>query len=118
MLPTLRAVEASGGSATCEQITDWIIGQFGFTEAQLGLIYDDRGRERRITVDRCGWARSACKLGGALDSPKPGLFLLTDFGNQILKLPDHEAHERLRRSTQRGFHVSKGLRLRGPGRVA
>jgi restriction system protein len=36
------------------------------------------------------WARSYAKLGGALDSPRRGLFVLTNLGKSILSLPEDE----------------------------
>jgi restriction system protein len=39
---------------------------------------------------RIEWARSYAKLGGALDSPQRGLFLLTTYGKELLGLPEAE----------------------------
>jgi restriction system protein len=36
------------------------------------------------------WARSYAKLSGALDSPRRGLFVLTNLGKSILSLPEDE----------------------------
>jgi restriction system protein len=36
------------------------------------------------------WARSYAKLGGALDSPRRDLFVLSSFGKHILSLPEEE----------------------------
>ena len=49
-----------------------------------------------MQVDRLEWVRSYCTLGGALESPRRGLFLLTPLGREILALPEREAQERLR----------------------
>jgi restriction system protein len=41
-------------------------------------------------VDRIEWARSYAKLGGALDSPQRGLYLLTTYGKELLTRPEAE----------------------------
>jgi restriction system protein len=94
LLPTLRAVEALGGSSTSRQITDRVITDVGLTAEQLELTYDTR--DKSIALDRCDWARSYCKLGGALESPRRGLFLITDLGRHILGLDDGSAQLALR----------------------
>lgn len=119
MLPTLQAVEAKGGTATSSEITTWIVDTLGFTEEQLaGAPPDGHSRDKQVAIDRCGWARSACKLGGSLKSPRPELFLLTDLGKQILGMPEGKAYELLRRSVRRGRHDSQSLRFGRRGQVA
>ena len=59
----------------------------------LAVTYPNR--EKAVYVDRLEWARSYCKLGGALESPKRGLFLLTPEGMQIVSLPEAGARDRL-----------------------
>jgi restriction system protein len=46
-------------------------------------------------IDRMEWARSYAKLGGALDSPQRGLFVLTNLGKSIMALPEEEGQGRL-----------------------
>jgi restriction system protein len=43
-----------------------------------------------VLAERIAWARSYAKLGGALDSPRRGLFLLTTYGKELLSLPETE----------------------------
>jgi restriction system protein len=43
-----------------------------------------------VLIDRMDWARSYAKLGGALDSPRRGLFVLSNLGKHILSLPKEE----------------------------
>lgn len=94
MLPTLRSVKALGGSARSREITDHMVDIGGFPDEALAVIYGP-DRPKSVLVDRMDWARSYCKLGGALDSPQRGLFLLTELGQEILDLDDREARERL-----------------------
>lgn len=93
MLPIVRAVMKLGGSGNSREISESVIESERFSDDLLAVTYE--GREKSILVDRLDWARSYCKLGGVLDSPKRGLFLITDLGREIAALPDSEAHERL-----------------------
>jgi restriction system protein len=86
--PTLRAVESLGGSAQGSEIIDAVTELLGATPEQLAVTYD--GRPKSVLIDRMEWARSYAKLGGALDSPRRGLFVLTNLGKNILSLPDDE----------------------------
>jgi restriction system protein len=93
MLPTLRAVDALGGSGSAREITAKVLEVVAPTDEQLALSYDSRPKS--ILIDRIDWARSYCKLGGALESPRRGLFLMTALGREIAQLSDAEAIERL-----------------------
>jgi len=86
--PTLRAVASLGGSAQGGEITDALTELLGATPEQLAVTYE--GRPKSVLIDRMEWARSYAKLGGALDSPRRGLFVLTNLGKSILSLPEDE----------------------------
>ena len=94
MYPVLRAVEVLGGSATGGQIIDQVVGDLGFGEAELAVTYESNSKP--ILPDRITWARSYAKLGGALESPKRSMFLLTTVGKEIVGLPEDDARERLK----------------------
>ena len=94
MLPILRAVEALGGSAASSEIIDQVVALEGFTDDLLAVSYAER--EKSVLIDRLEWARSYCKLGGVLESPRRGLYLLTTDGREVLALPEAEARERLK----------------------
>ena len=70
MLPVVRAVLELGGSGNSREISESVIESEGFSEDLLAVTYE--GREKSILVDRLDWARSYCKLGGVLESPKRG----------------------------------------------
>jgi restriction system protein len=88
LYPTLRAVASLGGSAQGGEITDALTELLGATPEQLAVTYE--GRPKSVLIDRMEWARSYAKLGGALDSPRRGLFVLTNLGKRILSLPEDE----------------------------
>jgi len=112
MLPVLRAVLALGGSGASSEITESVIEAQGFSEDMLAVTYD--GREKSILVDRLDWARSYCKLGGVLESPKRGLFLITDLGREIAGLSDSEADKRLKEVD----HAVRKARRKSPKKVS
>ena len=86
--PTLRAVASLGGSAQGAEITDALTELLKVTPEQLAVTYD--GRPKSVLIDRMDWARSYAKLAGALDSPRRGLFILSNLGKHILSLPEEE----------------------------
>ena len=94
MLPTLQAVDRLGGSASVREIRDAMLTALDPPEELLSKTYERNGKSKY--VDRMDWARSYCKLSGLLESPKRGLFVLTDAGREVLQLGTDEARERLR----------------------
>ena len=93
MLPVLRAIQALGGSGAGREISAAVVEAEGFTDDLLAETYE--GRDKSILLDRLDWARSYCKLGAVLESPRRGLFLITDLGREIAALTDSDAQERL-----------------------
>lgn len=91
--PTLRAVEKLGGSAQAREITAQVLADIGATDEQLAITYDNRPKP--VLVDRADWARSYATLGGALERPRRGLFVLTALGRELLSLPEAEARKRV-----------------------
>lgn len=96
--PTLQAVETLGGSALAREITAQVLVDIGASDEQVALTYEHRPKS--ILIDRIDWARSYATLGGALERPKRGLFVLTAFGRQILVLPADDAMELVRKLDQ------------------
>lgn len=94
LLPTLKAVADLGGSAHIKEIDGWIIQHLPVSEADLAIEYPDRPGES-VILDRMAWARSYNKLGGALERPQRGLYLLSAFGREVVGLPDADAVERV-----------------------
>jgi restriction system protein len=92
--PTLQVVADSGGSAQGREITAKVIEAIQASDDLVAITYDNRPKS--ILIDRLEWARSYAKLGGALDSPQRGLFVLTRLGKEILALPEDEGRERVR----------------------
>lgn len=80
MLPTLRALDALGGSASIEEIQDRLVSDLGLTPEQMEAAYPKSGA--LIAPDRMSWARSHLKIAGLLKSAGKGIWVLTDQGRE------------------------------------
>jgi restriction system protein len=97
--PTLKAVAALGGSAQGREITNRVLEDIGASDDQIAVTYDNRPKS--VLIDRLEWARSYAKLGGALDSPQRGLYVLSTLGREILSLPMEEGVNAVREMDRR-----------------
>jgi restriction system protein len=86
--PVLQAVDALGGSAQAREVTAKVIEDIEAPDDLVAITYENRPKS--ILVDRIEWARSYAKLGGALESPQRGLYLLTTYGKDLLAMPEEE----------------------------
>lgn len=93
-LPILRTVVALGGSGTPREIADTIIDSEGFPEELATITY---GEHNPVSIlhDRLGFARIDCRLMGVLESPRRGLWLITEPGREVLGLSEPEAQDGL-----------------------
>jgi restriction system protein len=113
--PTLRAVENLGGTAQAREITAQVLADIGASDDQLEVTYDSRSKS--VLVDRIDWARSYAKLGGALDRPQRGLFVLSPLGKAILAMAENEGREKVReldrevRARRRGKRPAVGMAI-------
>ena len=107
LLPTLRAVDALGGTAHASEISTWIVEASDFSDEAIAVEYANRPGES-VLLDRMAWARSYCKLGGVVETPQRGLYVLSAEGKRVISLPESVARElldevdrRVRRSRSR-----------------
>lgn len=92
LLAVLRALDALGGTAHAKEINGWLLENMAFDDEAVRLQYPNRPGES-ILLDRIAWARSYNKLGGVVETPQRGLYVLTPEGKRVLSLPDSEARE-------------------------
>ena len=81
MVPTISALKALGGSASNEELHDWIADHLKlFADARDALQGD-----RAITKFRyrLHWARSFLKKYGAINNSERGVWTLTSAGEQV-----------------------------------
>jgi restriction system protein len=92
LVPVLHAVQALGGTAHAKEITAWMVENGGFDDDAVAVEYPNRPGES-VLLDRMAWARSYDKLGGLVDTPQRGLYVLTAEGKRVLSLADADARQ-------------------------
>jgi restriction system protein len=90
LLPVLHAVRALGGTAHAKEISAWMVEQLALEDDSVAVEYPNRPGES-VLLDRMAWARSYDKLGGLVETPQRGLYVLSAEGRRILSLPEVEA---------------------------
>ncbi len=76
--PTLKILEAKGGSATIEEILSQLPVQMGLDE-QMSERLHKNGSVTELAY-RAGWARTYLKKMGAVTNPKRGIWTITPIG--------------------------------------
>lgn len=109
ILPTVRAVAALGGSATAREVTSRVVEDQAPTDEMIAVAHDNRP-QASVYMERVQWARSYAKLIGALESPKRGVFLITQLGRELLALPPDEG-------AQRALELDREFRRNRPQRA-
>lgn len=95
VVPILKAVSDLGGSAKTSEIADAVLEDLPNAEELLQVTYPNRP-QLSVLVDRIGWGRSTAKRIGGLEQPASGMYLLTDAGEEILKLAEDDAVEKVK----------------------
>src|SRR5438552_19045591 len=80
MLPLLHDLE--NGERTGQESLDALAAQFQLTPSELA-IRNPSGRAATFS-NRIGWAKSHLKSAGLIESPRRGVYRLTERGRQIL----------------------------------
>lgn len=93
-LPTLKALDALGGSGQIGEIDSAVIEMMQITPEQLEARYEKSGA--LIIPDRLSWARSWSKIAGLVQSEGKGLWVLTDKGRDHIPLGDAAVREAVR----------------------
>lgn len=94
ILPTIRAVDELGGSATSQEITSRLLEDLAFSDEVMAVSFEGRPDES-VLLSRVAWARSYAKLCGTLESPRRGVFLLTPLGKELLAMAVDKAQTRI-----------------------
>lgn len=75
---TLEGLQALGGSASIDELNEWIVARLGLTEAQLDATYPKSGDP--IFPSQAAWARSYLKAVGYTDTSSRGVWTITPEG--------------------------------------
>lgn len=94
ILPSIRAVQALGGSAKAKEIREHVLEGIDDAEAMLAVTRPNRP-DASVLIERIDWGRSYAKLIGALETPSRGLYLLTALGKELLTLPVADAEQQV-----------------------
>ena len=86
MLITLDALRALGGSATIQELLDYVIEHEGITEDEQSYLMPN-GRDRRLNY-YLSWARTYLKRGGAVENSARGVWALTETGEHMSALTE------------------------------
>ena len=92
LLPVLRAVHALGGTAHAKEINAWLVDVMALDDDAIAVEYPNRPGES-VLLDRMAWARSYDKLGGLVETPQRGLYVLSAAGKRVLSLSEAEARQ-------------------------
>lgn len=76
----IEALDALGGSASIDELNEWVATKLQLTEAQLEITYPKSGDY--VFRDRVSWARSYLKQAGYVDNSQRGVWALTPQGRQ------------------------------------
>ncbi|TNL96887.1 Mrr restriction system protein [Corynebacterium tapiri] len=90
VLPILRAVDSLGGSAKTQEIVEEVLEHLPNADALLQVFFPKRPHVS-VLISRLGWGRSTAKRIGALEQPAKGMYLLTEVGEELIKLPADQA---------------------------
>lgn len=86
MLITLDALRALGGSATIQELLDYVIEHEGISEAEQSYLMPNE-RDRRLNY-YLSWARTYLKRGDAVENSERGVWALTENGEQMKALSE------------------------------
>ena len=88
MRPTLRALDAAGGSGSLNEVNDAVIELLGLPQQAVEIVYESGNGA--VIPDRLSWARSHLRAAGLLESGGRGVWLLTDEGRQAKDWPEEK----------------------------
>lgn len=86
MLITLDALRALGGSATIQELVDYVIENEGISEEEQAYMMPS-GRDRRLNY-YLSWSRTFLKRGGAAENSSRGVWALTEAGEHMTDIAD------------------------------
>jgi len=81
MLPLLRSL-ADGSERSTQETLDALAEELGLTEADV--TQPMRSRKAPLFTNRVAWAKLHLKRAGLIDSPRRGVYRLTERGRAVL----------------------------------
>lgn len=109
VVPIVKAVNRLGGSAKVSEMAEEVLDLVPNSEELVLATYPNRPNDS-VLIERIGWGRATAKRIGVLEQPDRGMYLLTDAGEQLLKLSDDLAYERVRELDREAYRAKRKLK--------
>ncbi|OIR46060.1 restriction endonuclease [Corynebacterium sp. NML140438] len=112
VLPVLRALKEMGDSAASRDIVTQVAENHPNAEKLGQIMYPTRPNVS-VLEDRAGWSLSTAKRIAAIEQPSRGMYLITEFGEKLLGMPQLDALELIKdvdREKYREQRAAKALR--------
>ncbi len=103
--PTVRALEALGGSGNVQEIYNKVCELAGYSEEQQSVLHKD-GPQTAIAY-RLAWARTYLKANGILDNIGRGVWSLTGKGSDLDRIDATKIRRQAQRTLKRKPSVSE-----------
>ena len=91
--PTLKALEARGGSASIQELSEQVAADLALPDEMLDTLHGKNGPKSEVDY-RASWARTRLKFIGAVDNTAKGVWTITEVGRGIQT--DQEVRELVR----------------------
>ena len=101
--PTLKALEARGGSASIQELSEQLATDLALPDEMLDILHGKIGPQSEVDY-RAAWARTRLKLVSAVDNTTRGIWTITEVGRGIQteqKVRDLVRLERAKRNKER-----------------
>ena len=80
--PTLKALEARGGSASIQELSEQVAAYLALPDEMLDILHGKNGPKSEVDY-RASWARTRLKFIGAVDNTTIGIWTITEVGRGI-----------------------------------
>ena len=80
--PTLKALEARGGSASIQELSEQVAADQELPDEMLDILHGENGPKSEVDY-RASWARTRLKFIGAIDNTARGVWTITEVGRGI-----------------------------------
>ena len=107
--PTLKALEARGGSASIQELSEQVAVGLELPDEMLDILHGKSGPKSEVDY-RASWARTRLKFINAVDNTTRGIWTITEVGREIQT--DQKVRELVRLELAKR---NKERNSRGPG---
>lgn len=111
--PTLKVLEALGGSASVREISEELASYLNLPDSILDIPHNPKYGSESEFDNRAGWARTYLRKVGAVDISSRGVWVITELGRKIRT--EEEIHELVKRWI-REYNKEYNARRKGVGK--